>query len=122
MREIMAMTVKTSVIWISCNYFYTYAMINSSMTSLFVISNSTPAWSYLLCLSPLVPVALRERFSLTQGCMVWLLIVGFSIISVEDSKSGKSDEANATIYGNAACLLSAISFAVYGLFLKIMIP
>lgn len=118
MREIISMTWKVALLWIMCNFSYTYSVMYSNITSLMVLTNSTPVWTWLLSLSPIVPVVLREEFQLTKGLMVWLLIIGFSIISYADALTAEEENSNATVFGNTSCLMSAILFAVYSLFLK----
>jgi len=116
------MTWRISFLWILCNYAYTYSVMYSNITSLMVLNNSTPVWTWMLCLTPMVPVALREEFQLTKGLMVWLLIIGFSIISYADNLSAVEQNSNANVMGNTSCLMSAFLYAVYSLFLKASIP
>lgn len=83
-KEIIAMTWKVSLLWMACNYFYNYGLMYSSITSSMVLNNSAPMWVWLFSLSPLIPLMHREKFDLIKGLMIWLLMVGFSIISYAD--------------------------------------
>lgn len=120
--EIITMTWRCSLLWMACNYFYNYGLMYSSITSSMVLNNSAPMWVWLFSLSPLVPLVHREKFELLKGLMIWLLMVGFVVISYADLGEASSEATTGTIVGNSACLLSAVVYAVYSLYMKIKIP
>ena len=55
--------------------------------------------------------------------MIWLLVLGFSLISYQDSKKETSKEEQvSTFLGNSFCLFSAICYGFYATYLQIQIP
>ena len=72
------------MLWFLANYFYNYGLLYASITSSVVLSNTSPAWVYLLSLSCLVPAATREKFDIVSAIMIAVSIAGFVLIAVED--------------------------------------
>jgi solute carrier family 35, member F5 len=121
-NDIFAMTWKTAVLWLGCQFLYNYGLMYSSITSSMVLNNSAPMWIWLFSLSPLVPIVHRESFDMTKGMMIWLLMLGFVIISYADAHSQREVSTTGSLFGNAACLISAVFYAVYSLYMRIKIP
>jgi solute carrier family 35, member F5 len=80
-NEVLSMTWKVALMWTAMNFCYNYGLMYSSITTNMVLNNSCPMWVWLLSLSPIVPAAFQDTFSLTKGMMLWLLMLGFAIIS-----------------------------------------
>jgi solute carrier family 35 protein F5 len=119
-NEVLAITWQTAVLWIGTNFCYNYGLMYSSITTNMVLNNSCPMWIWLLSLSPIIPAAHREQFSLLKAMMLWLLMLGFAIISYQDVLSTK-ESTRGTILGNTSALMSAVLYAVYSLYLKISV-
>ena len=111
------------MLWFLANYFYNYGLLYASITSSVVLSNTSPAWVYLLSLSCLVPAAFREKFDCVSAIMIAVSLSGFVLIAVEDKHDAESgDENSKPMLGDLLSLVSAISYAFYATYLKIKIP
>lgn len=111
------------MIWFLANYFYNYGLLYASITSSVVLSNTSPAWVYLLSISCLVPAAVREKFDFLCAIMIVISMSGFALIALEDKHDAKSgDDTEKPILGDVLSVLSAISYAVYATYLKIKVP
>ena len=101
-----------------------YGLVFASITTSIVLFNTTPVWIYAISLSTLVPLTLREKFSIIKALMIFLIVLGFSVISYSDFKNeGTSDiQKRSNAIGNSSCLLSAICYGFYSTYLKVNIP
>ena len=86
--------------------------------------NTTPVWIYAISLSTIVPLALREKFSVIKALMISLIVLGFSIISYSDYKTEEkgSIQKLSNVIGNSSCLLSAVGYGLYSIYLKVNVP
>lgn len=110
-------------LWFLANYFYNYGLLYASVTSSVVLSNTSPAWVYILSISCLVPVAVREKFDWVCAIMVALSMSGFALIAIEDKHQENPDSgSDKPILGDVLSIISAISYAFYATYLKIKVP
>ena len=77
------------MLWFLANYFYNYGLLYASITSSVVLSNTSPAWVYLIGLSCIVPLASREKFNWISASMIVVSLSGFVLIAVEDRHEAK---------------------------------
>ena len=89
-----------------------------------VLFNTAPVWVYAISLSTLVPLALREKFSVIKALMILLLVFGFSVISYSDYKTDEksSTQKLSNVIGNSSSLMSAVCYGFYSTYLKVNIP
>ena len=110
------------MLWFLANYFYNYGLLYATITSSVVLSNTSPAWVYLLSLSCLVPVSYREKFDWLCAIMILVSLSGFGVIALADKRDASESDTTKPIIGDVLSLLSAISYALYATFLKIKVP
>lgn len=110
------------MLWFLSNYFYNFGLLYASVTSSVVLSNTSPAWVYVLNISCLVPAAVREKLNWLCVIMILVSLSGFVLIALEDKNEKESDESEKPILGDAFSLISAISYAFYATYLKIKVP
>lgn len=123
MRQIFPISLYFCILWFLANYFYNYGLLYASITSSVVLSNTSPAWVYLLSISCLVPAAVREKFDWVCALMILVSLSGFVLIALEDKKdASSSDSSSKPVLGDLLSLLSAMSYAVYATYLKIKVP
>ena len=110
------------MLWFLANYFYNYGLLYATITSSVVLSNTSPAWVYLLNLSCLIPKIHREKFDWLCAAMILVSLSGFGVIAFADKKDESSTGEERPVLGDILSVLSAISYAVYATFLKIKVP
>ena len=110
------------MIWFLANYTYNYGLLYASITSSVVLSNTSPAWVYLISLSCLVPAISREKFDCICALMILVSLSGFVLIAVEDSHDADPDDSNKPVLGDVLSIASAVCYAVYATYLKIKVP
>ena len=112
------------LLWFLANYFYNYGLLYASVTSSVVLSNTSPAWVYILSISCLVPTAVRQKFDWLCAVMVLVSMSGFALIALEDKKEEKDDDSTSDkpILGDVLSLVSAFSYAIYATYLQIKVP
>ena len=54
--EILKMAAFSAILWMACNYFFNYGLVNASITTSTVLFNTAPVWIYAISLSPIVPL------------------------------------------------------------------
>eukprot|EP00353_Schmidingerella_taraikaensis_P012151 CAMPEP_0185588252 /NCGR_PEP_ID=MMETSP0434-20130131/52314_1 /TAXON_ID=626734 ORGANISM="Favella taraikaensis, Strain Fe Narragansett Bay" /NCGR_SAMPLE_ID=MMETSP0434 /ASSEMBLY_ACC=CAM_ASM_000379 /LENGTH=306 /DNA_ID=CAMNT_0028210759 /DNA_START=203 /DNA_END=1119 /DNA_ORIENTATION=- len=120
-KKIFPISLTFCLLWFLANYFYNFGLLYASVTSSVVLSNTSPAWVYILSISCLVPAAFREKFNWVCAAMIVVSMSGFVLIAVED-KNDSTDETEKPILGDALSLLSALSYGFYATYLKIKVP
>jgi len=110
------------LIWFLANYTYNYGLLYASITSSVVLSNTSPAWVYLLNLSCLVPAANREKFDWVCAAMICVSLSGFVLIAVEDNHEKDDSDTEKPVLGDVLSILSAMCYAIYATYLKIKVP
>jgi solute carrier family 35, member F5 len=83
-------------------------------------------WVYLIGLSCLMPLVMREKFEWIKGTMILLSLGGFIVIAIQDWKDGSGEDSDSTgadqALGDGLTLLSAICYGFYATFLKVKVP
>ena len=122
-RKIFPISLMFCMLWFLANYFYNYGLLYATITSSVVLSNTSPAWVYLLSLSCLVPALDRQKFSLVSTLMIVVSLSGFVLIAVEDKHDAEAgSDTDKPVLGDILSLLSAISYATYATYLKVKVP
>ena len=109
------------MLWFPANYFYNYGLMYATITSSVVLSNTSPAWVFLISMSLLVPANEREKFSSIKALMILVSLCGFGVIAWEDGKA-KVDESEKPVLGDVFTLIAAIFNGLYATYLKLMVP
>ena len=70
--------------WGLANYLYNYGLVYASITSSVVLSNTSPAWIYIISLTPFMPESMRERLDSLSVAMILVSISGFLLLAKSD--------------------------------------
>lgn len=115
MRKIFPISLTFCGLWFLANYFYNFGLLYASVTSSVVLSNTSPAWVYILNISCLVPALVREKFDWICAIMIVISMSGFVLIALEDkSEASKSEKP---LLGDALSIFSAFSYSLYATYL-----
>ena len=109
-------------LWFLANYLYNYGLLYATITSSVVLSNTSPAFVYLLAISCLVPASHREKFEFLSALMIGISLTGFGLIALADSIDDKDDSSSRPVLGDILSVLSALSYAIYATFFKVRVP
>ena len=70
--------------WGLANYLHNYGLVYASITSSVVLSNTSPAWIYVISLSPFLPESVREKVDSLSVAMILVSISGFLVLAKSD--------------------------------------
>lgn len=121
-RKIFPISLTFCFLWFLANYFYNYGLLYATITSSVVLSNTSPAFVYLLGISCLVPAARREQFDCLNAIMIFVSLTGFALIAMADSIDKSGDSSDHPVLGDILSVCSAISYALYATFFKVRVP
>jgi len=82
LKEIVRLSFYFALLWFMSNYFYNYGLAFASITSSVILSNTSPMWVYILGISCIVPVAIRDKFNVGKCLAVVLSLGGFVVIAL----------------------------------------